>query len=266
LESENDAAHSVVLELLAAGGIPLATAYLAFLVAVGWAIVTGFRRLDGDRILLFSAIAGAWIAFQVQALVSIDVPPLAFTSWVIAGAVLALANPEAVREFRLPLGHAPRTGSSRRATSETAGVVGLILAVSLVVVGVWGLSVPLRADAAAQNAALSLANGNNEQAERFAERASAMMPSTSLYAFKVGEARARLQDLQGAGQAFDRAARINPRDFSAVITAARAAARLDELDRAEHWYKQAVTLEPHSAQLMDELTDFQQTYGIDQDG
>jgi tetratricopeptide (TPR) repeat protein len=142
-----------------------------------------------------------------------------------------------------------------------ASTVGWVSSVLLVALGLWGLSVPLRADAAAKRSLIELRTGDAAAAARAAERATSLMPQVSLYAFMVGEARANNQNLQGAAAAFDRAATINPRDFSAVITAARAAERLDDRDRAEGWYERAAALEPHAAQLREEIESFRGTVG-----
>jgi O-antigen ligase len=80
-----DAPHSVPLEMLASGGLLLGLAYLALVGVTGWALIRGLRHRAGVERVLLAGLGGAWLAYQVQSLVSIDVPPIAVLHYALAG-------------------------------------------------------------------------------------------------------------------------------------------------------------------------------------
>jgi O-antigen ligase len=115
-----DSPHSLPLSMLVSGGLPLALAYLAFVGVIGWLLVRGLRQADPERLPVLAAFGGMWVAYQVQSLVSVDVPALSFLHFLSAGLVVAAASGTSSVSVPLPLAPAargsllPRPGSRAR--------------------------------------------------------------------------------------------------------------------------------------------------------
>jgi hypothetical protein len=83
-----NAAHNVFLDMFAFGGWPLFITYIALVIYSAYALVCTFLRLksfDGT----FTAIAVAWIGYQVQSFISINQIGLAIWGWLLGGALIA---------------------------------------------------------------------------------------------------------------------------------------------------------------------------------
>jgi putative inorganic carbon (HCO3(-)) transporter len=127
--TQADAAHSVPLDMAAGGGLPLAAAYLAFVVLTGVALVRGLLRLTGPPLLLLGAFGGVWAAYQAQSLVSIDLPQLSMLHFLSAGAILALtASPRPAGPPPAAAAAVTRRGWPRFALALAAVPVAVVLA------------------------------------------------------------------------------------------------------------------------------------------
>lgn len=132
-----NAAHNVFLDMFAFGGWPLFIAYLSLVAYSGVALVRTFMRLekfDGT----FTAIAVAWIGYQVQSLISINQIGLAIWGWLLGGTLIAyeratrgkhsfdeLAGPKRIKSSQI----SPRDIDSRVLVSSFVfGLVGLLIA------------------------------------------------------------------------------------------------------------------------------------------
>ena len=81
-------AHNVFMDMFAFGGWPLFVAYILLVAYSGNALVRTFIRLDKfDG--TFSAIAVAWIGYQVQSIISINQIGLAIWGWLLGGILIA---------------------------------------------------------------------------------------------------------------------------------------------------------------------------------
>jgi O-antigen ligase len=83
-----NAAHNVVIDVFAYGGFPMLISYLAVLGIGVWAILRVTlrkRAYDGT----FVALATAWLAYQLQSIISINQIGLALWGWVLVGALVA---------------------------------------------------------------------------------------------------------------------------------------------------------------------------------
>ncbi len=83
-----NAAHNVFMDMFAFGGWPLFAAYTATVVFSGYALIRSYLRLksfDGT----FTALAVAWIGYQVQSIISINQIGLAIWGWLLGGALIA---------------------------------------------------------------------------------------------------------------------------------------------------------------------------------
>lgn len=237
LRSTADAAHSVVLQLAAGGGLPLAAAYVAFVVAVGISGWRAIRRAHGEQRLLLGALAGAWVAYQVQALISIDVPPLAVLHWTLAGLLVAASAPRTAE----PLHHPPH------GPWPVAGALAATLAACLVV---FGLSMPLRADLAARRGLRLSAQQLHASAEHAFGIALQLRPAEPRYPLALARERMQRGDRLLALDAYALAAQRAPRSVPIAVERAHATAAAGRTaDAADRW-AEAVALDPQSPQLL----------------
>lgn len=246
LPQGNDAAHNVALHLLATGGVLVAVAYAAVVGCTGWALISGLRRLRGEHRLLLGALGGCWMAYQVQALVSIDVPGLAAAHWILAGAVVVVAAPPRLREVVLPRRQAvqDRRRPAQRGVRVAVGVTG-----ALVLVVCWASTVPLRADTAAGTASRRGQLDDIPGALIALENANRLAPWEFTYHFDRGDW--LLEDGRlGAGlAAFDEAIQRAPDDLKPVLAAARTADLLEQHEVAASRYRRALEIEPQHPDL-----------------
>ena len=85
--SYSDSAHNVYLDIASSGGFALLAIYIAIAGMVILSIVRVVQRTDGFD-PFFVAIVGAWAAYQVQSLVSINQLGLAIWGWVLSGLII----------------------------------------------------------------------------------------------------------------------------------------------------------------------------------
>ena len=86
-ERTANTAHNIFLDISSSGGFPLILTYLALL---AFAIRASFKVLRKNREFngTFVAIFSAWIAFQVQALISIAQVGVTVWGWILTGAII----------------------------------------------------------------------------------------------------------------------------------------------------------------------------------
>lgn len=254
-----DAAHSVPLQMLAQGGVLLGAAYTAFVLATGLALVRGLARLRGPDRILLSAVGGAWAAYQVQSLVSIDQVPLLVLHFSLAGAVVAAAGCSGFRELRLPgtlpVSAGPTASRPRRRAApvlqqrraRTGGDTAVLGAVGLLaLVASYLVFVPLRADVAAKDGDEHLTRGRGDASLAAYEQAVGLLPGRATYWLKLANlfdaltppAPARAQD------AYEAAVEADPRNVNAVLGLARVTESTGQLDRSRTLHHRAVELSP----------------------
>lgn len=87
----SDNAHNVILHLTATGGVFLGL--LFFLISTGVAVV-GFRGVfasQGEKRNLLAIALALWLPIQAQNIISVDNPGVFLWSWILGGAIVALA-------------------------------------------------------------------------------------------------------------------------------------------------------------------------------
>ena len=89
IQTSSNAAHSIVFQMLATGGLAFFGTYLLLQVFVLWRAIAAFR--SGGNRLLVSAVFGTWVAFLLQSLFSIDQLGLTVWGWVIGGLVIGVS-------------------------------------------------------------------------------------------------------------------------------------------------------------------------------
>ena len=86
-ERTANTAHNIFLDLSSNGGLPLILSYIALLV---FALVIGFRWIRKNKHFdpYFVAIFSCWVAYQIQALVSINQMAVGIWGWILNGALI----------------------------------------------------------------------------------------------------------------------------------------------------------------------------------
>jgi len=85
------AAHNVLLQIFAMGGIFVGLSYLAILGFIAYRGVVGIRKTSGKNRLLVAGVFCAWVAYEAQSIVSIDNIGIAIWGWVLGGAVIGVS-------------------------------------------------------------------------------------------------------------------------------------------------------------------------------
>ena len=238
-----DAPHDVPIGMFVTGGAVLGLLYLAFVVYVGVRLVQGLRRAEGADAALLGTFGAAWAAYQVQSLVSIDVPPLIVVHLVVAAAILVLAERRENRFVRL--------GANARSGRRGGGPIAPAL-VGIAVLALIGLLVVLRparadiafasgrdqrADAAASAAGVEQGLGG---ALRQLERATDLGSWNGVYWAELAAARLSVGDQDGGLEAGKRAADAAPSTVSYALSYAQLAQRVGRTEEAEEYFRRAV--------------------------
>ena len=232
-----DAAHNVPLQLFAGGGVPLLVAYLLFVAAVAVTLVRAIRAARGRDRLTLAALGGAWVAYLVQSMVSMDVPPLALVGWLLAGLILGIARPES----------APRFSTCRhRRWSQPAALVATLVAGAMLL----AVAIPVRADVAARRAVGLTADGRHAEAEDALRRALELNPWEPQYAVQLARLRTSRGDHAQALQAYRLAATRQPRGIAQALEAPRVAHLAGDHQEAVAGYAAALRLDPRSPDLL----------------
>jgi O-antigen ligase len=92
LDVVSDSAHNLFIDLAATGGIFLLVGYLLILGLVSLSILTAFK--GGPKVTLeYKTLIVLWLAFNLQTLISINVPALSIWGWMFSGLILAYGKP-----------------------------------------------------------------------------------------------------------------------------------------------------------------------------
>jgi len=139
--TSSNAAHSVIFQMLATGGLAFFGTYLILQALVVWRAIVAFR--SGENRLLVSAAFGAWLAFLLQSLFSIDQLGLTVWGWVISGLVIGVSYPAVALRAKKS-----RQANRRAAVqqSSSATVVAIPAAAVLGLAAVMLVSTPLSHD------------------------------------------------------------------------------------------------------------------------
>jgi hypothetical protein len=233
-----DSPHSVPLRMLSEGGALLFLAYLAFGALITVELVRAFRRRGFD--LLTAAVGGAWIAYQVQSVVSFDVPALASLHWLLAGWIVLLSRGADDDE---PVA-TPRRRWRARPEPQWQAVAAAAIAV---VVAAIPASIPLRADIAVENADELLQTGSVVDAEVQLTDATDLAPWEGSYWGHLVAVRQQIGDREGALEIGIRAAEENPGATNYAFGVVKLASLVNRDGLAERWIDIALHRDRHNA-------------------
>jgi hypothetical protein len=251
-----DSPHSVPFGILSGGGLILASTYLAVVVVIGYFGVQAVRKADGPHRLFFGAVLASWIAYHVQASVSMDVPGLIYSQWILGGVLVAGGSSASNTVLVLPW--KPR-GRRTRSSDGTQGLRRLITASGLAVAFMFVLGpllAPLRANMAVSRAQAALTASDPRTAEIELARAIDLQPRFGYYAESMAFLYQQGGFLEAAYSEMDRGARLQPGIPYIALKAARAAVQVDRLDAAEYWYERALESDPNGVTAITEAAEF----------
>jgi O-antigen ligase len=86
-DTTSNAAHNVFLDISSYGGFPLLVIYVALMALVVVSGIKVIKRSHGFN-PVFAGLAGGWVAFQAQSIISINQIGLAIWGWVLSGLII----------------------------------------------------------------------------------------------------------------------------------------------------------------------------------
>jgi O-antigen ligase len=245
-------AHNVALNHLAEGGLVLFIPWMITVAVVAYLLVSGLRRHEGERQLLLAGFGGAWLAYQAQALVSIDMPMTVLLHWLAAAVIAGLAAPGGDRWIWVT--PKMKKASRLRAIGRGAATIG---ALGLV----WFIIMPLRADIAALSGFRAVNSGEARTGLERIESATTLAPSRATYWLLLASARETQGDDRGALEALETAASLDAGSSSQALAAGRFADRTGDLERATAWYEEALARDPFNVEVLERTANYLNSIG-----
>jgi len=84
----SNAAHNVIIQIAATGGIVLLIPYTALIGFIAWRAVVAIKMARDQRKILVVTLVATWIAYEAQSLISIDDLAVAIWGFIIGGAIV----------------------------------------------------------------------------------------------------------------------------------------------------------------------------------
>ena len=229
-----DNAHNAFLQLLATGGVFLFVAYLVMTVFVAVAAIRGLRKFKDNDKAQFGALVALWIAFQVQAQVSIDQITIAVIGWIVAGAVVALGfNCELIEEKARRLNPiAKKRRGILPISKQVAGGLTLVLLITSLVwlVPIW------RADYNIRVARILQGDSGDynflAEKKRVALSAVSSAPGEIQYKIYAADALVAALEFELARQQLRDALDMDSKSYEAISNAAQVYERANLIDEA----------------------------------
>ncbi len=124
-----DSAHNIPLDIGASGGFPLLLAYISIIALVAMSIVRVIKR-QTEFDVVFTAIVAAWVAYQMQSLISINQLGLGVWGWSLSGLIIGYelnTRPDSVEIIRKSV----RPGNLKAQKISALAVVFTFIATSI---------------------------------------------------------------------------------------------------------------------------------------
>ena len=147
IDRTSNTAHNIFLDISSNGGIPLFISYIAL---IGLAVITSIKYLKrAEKIeIIFIAIFSSWIAYQLQAAISINQIGVGIWGWLLTGALIGFNKSEVNKINSKPL--APSRKNVRKKNALPASTSLLVIAFA--VIGFLLAFIPFKADMDFKNA------------------------------------------------------------------------------------------------------------------
>lgn len=127
-------AHNVPIQLFATGGIFLGSAYLAILFLVMFYALLGVHKLSGTKLNLLIGIFAAWVAYQLQSLVSIDNIGLTIWGWILGGSIVGLVTTSINIKHAQTIKNSSYSAQRKPIVSAQPLITGVLVLASLILV------------------------------------------------------------------------------------------------------------------------------------
>jgi O-antigen ligase len=122
-----DSAHNVFLDISSGGGFPLLIIYCGLILLVLISIVRVIRR-EKEFNYPFAGIAGAWVAYLAQSVISINQIGLAIWGWVLSGVIIGYE----IKTRNIAPSAEVRTQTMERVAIYLGVIIGLAVSLPLV--------------------------------------------------------------------------------------------------------------------------------------
>jgi hypothetical protein len=156
-------AHNIYLDISSSGGFPLLIAYLGILFFAVRAAIRVFRRSTQFN-PYFVALFSAWVAYLIQAAVSINQIGVGIWGWLFTGALIgyekATRVPTSEEEQRKPKNNRQSSKQGNQSVATTMPALAALMGIGFFAIGFVLSFIPLSADANYKKASVS---GSYEQ-------------------------------------------------------------------------------------------------------
>lgn len=130
LDMVSNSAHNIFIDLAATGGILLLLSYFLILAITAFSILRVFKRSSSVS-LEYKILVILWVAFNLQTMISINVPSLAIWGWIFSGLIFTYEYMGASSEA-LQTKHRSGRKDSVKFSTIISSVLCLVLVVPLI--------------------------------------------------------------------------------------------------------------------------------------
>jgi hypothetical protein len=141
-DRNSNAAHSVFLDISSNGGFPLLISYIAILAIVAFFAVRTLRALGKTYDPVFVSLFSTWVAFNFQALISINQIGVAVWGWVLSGALYGYAK----CRYRILKGESVRSIERKKLKGKLLPAQSGLLTFAVGFIGLVLAGIPQQAD------------------------------------------------------------------------------------------------------------------------
>lgn len=260
-----DDPHSVPLTMFTSGGFVVGLAYLALVALTTVVLVRGLRRTTGRDRLLLAGLGGAWLAYQVQSVVSIDIPPLALAHWVLAASMAAVAGSLRFASVGSepvsgpPVRRKPRASRPRPMPVGTKAGIGAAVFVAALLLVV--MTRPMRGVAATEQVDDLISAGQPQAALDRAREAVELAPWDARAWAEYSRVAKGLREFDTARRAARRAVYLAPASSAYALQLAGLAQRDQDIEAAIRWNLHAAEVDPLNPEVLARVGRNLLTYG-----
>ncbi len=141
-DRNSNAAHSVFLDISSNGGFPLLMSYVAILAIVAAVAIRTYRALGKTYDPVFVSLFVTWVAFNFQALISINQIGVAVWGWILSGCLYGYSQ----RKYRILHGEQERPLDKRKLKGKLLPAGSGLITFASAFIGMALAGIPQQAD------------------------------------------------------------------------------------------------------------------------